>query len=174
MDSKRSTRLHQSVQKIQREVLDTELVHSIDPEADSKEEKEETMKFNSHIIIGVYAVIVILGVTTGYFLSKSSIVGNTASTSSSTLPSSDKAVGSTDTKTFKDSATGVIEAGGSSGEGTHKLIRDGGPSQTAYLMSSIVDLDEFVGKKVTVWGQTMTAKKVSWLMDVGKIETIKE
>ena len=137
-------------------------------------EQEETMKFNTHIIIGVYVVVIALGVLTGYFLSRSSVI-TTASTSAKTeTAANSKAVGSTDTTTFKDTATGVIEKGGLNGEGTHKLIRDGGPSQTAYLTSSIVDLDEYVGKKVTVWGQTMTAKKVSWLMDVGKLEPISE
>jgi hypothetical protein len=85
-----------------------------------------------------------------------------------------KIVGSSDTKTFKDESTGVIEKGGLDGEGTHKLIREGGPSQTAYLTSSIIDLDEYVGKKVNIWAQTMDAQKVSWLMDVGRIEIISE
>jgi hypothetical protein len=86
--------------------------------------------------------------------------------------SSGKKAGVEDAKSFRDSAEGVIEAGGTNGEGTHKLVRDGGPSQTAYLISSVVDLDSYVGKKVKVWGETMGAQKVSWLMDVGKIEVI--
>lgn len=141
---------------------------------ESEEEVEETMKFNSHIILGVYVVVIILGVATGYMLSKSTITGAKTSAGTSVVSTSGNAVGSTDTTTFKDSASGTIEKGGLNGEGTHKLIRDGGPSQTAYLMSSIVDLDEYVGKKVKVWGQTIAAKKVSWLMDVGKLEQITE
>lgn len=141
---------------------------------DNEAEVEETMKFNSHIIVGVYAAVILLGITTGYVLSKNTSVTGSKTTSNAILPASSNSVGSTDSTTFKDSATGVIEKGGSNGEGTHKLIRDGGPSQTAYLISSIVDLDEYVGKKVTVWGQTMTAKKVSWLMDVGKLDILAE
>lgn len=127
-------------------------------------EGETPMKvLSSKMIIGVYVLLVALGVGTGYLLSRSG-------TSTPSVVNTGKTVGSTDTKTFKDSAEGVIQKGGSGGEGTHALIRDGGPSQTAYLISSIVDLDLYVGKKVKVWGQTMAAKKVSWLMDVGKVE----
>lgn len=137
-------------------------------------EQEETMKYNTHVILGVYAVVIVLGVLTGYLLSKSLVISSVSQTTSTAKTTNDKSVGSSDTTTFKDTATGVIEKGGLNGEGTHKLIRDGGPSQTAYLTSSIVDLDEYVGKKVSIWGQTMTAKKVSWLMDVGKLEPITE
>ncbi|MCX6791832.1 MAG: hypothetical protein NT149_02235, partial [Candidatus Gottesmanbacteria bacterium] len=77
---------------------------------------------------------------------------------------------STDTTTFKDSAIGVIEKDGTDGEGTHQLIRDGGPSQTVTLMSSVVDLDQYVGKKVKIYGQTLAAQKAAWLMDVGRVE----
>jgi len=53
----------------------------------------------------------------------------------------------------------VIQKGGSDSEGTHQLIRDGGPSQTVYLVSSVVDMDQFVGKKVKVWGQNNGCSK---------------
>ena len=81
-------------------------------------------------------------------------------------------VGSTDEKTFKDTATGILRSGGLNGDGTHKLIREGGPSQTVYLTSSVVDLDQFVGKKVQVWGETNKGQKAAWLMDVGRIKII--
>jgi len=127
--------------------------------------QEESMKvLSTKMIIGVYTVLILLGVGTGYLLSRS------GGSSTPTMINTGKSVGSTDTKTFKDSAEGVIEKGGSGGEGTHALIREGGPSQTAYLISSVIDLDQYAGKKVKVWGQTMAAKKVSWLMDVGKVE----
>lgn len=86
---------------------------------------------------------------------------------------SEKIVGSTDTRTFRDSAEGVLESGGIDGEGTHHLVRvEGRPDQNAYLTSSIIDLDQYVGKKVRVWGETFTAQKAGWLMDVGKIELL--
>ncbi|OGG31574.1 hypothetical protein A3A63_00380 [Candidatus Gottesmanbacteria bacterium RIFCSPLOWO2_01_FULL_46_9] len=134
---------------------------------------QQTMKLNSKIFIGVYVIVIFLGVATGYILS-SKRVGPGMADQKPAMVKTDKVAGSTDTKTFKDSATGVIEKGGLGVEGSHKLIRDGGPSQTAYLISSVVDLDEYAGKKVRVWGQTMTAKKVSWLMDVGKVERLSE
>ncbi len=133
----------------------------------------ETMKINTRIVVAVYVVLVLLGIGTGYLLSRSTGAmmqpGQT-----STVIKTDKVAGSTDTKTFKDSAEGVIQKGGASGEGSHNLVREGGPSQTAYLVSSFVDLDQFVGKKVRVWGQTIGAKKVAWLMDVGRVEILSE
>jgi len=172
MESKRSVQ-SQSPHHA-RQSSEESLLQPVESEVESEVEKEETMKFNSHIIIGVYVVVIALGVLTGYFLSRSSVISSVSTTTNTAKTGSDKSVGSSDMTTFKDTATGVIEKGGLNGEGTHKLIRDGGPSQTAYLTSSIVDLDEYVGKKVTIWGQTMTAKKVSWLMDVGKLDPIKE
>lgn len=172
MESKRIIRSSVPAGDLEKKSDTDSLVRSIESDVDL--EQKETMKFNSHVILGVYVVVIALGITTGYFLSKSSVVTGVASSSKTAVAESGNAVGSTDTKTFKDTASGVIEMGGLNGEGTHKLIRDGGPSQTAYLISSVVDLDEYVGKKVTVWGQTMGAKKVSWLMDVGKLEAISE
>lgn len=78
--------------------------------------------------------------------------------------------GSADETAFKDSATGVLDKGGFNGEGTHKLVRPGGPSQTVYLTSSVIDLDTLVGDQVTVWGETFKGQKVGWLMDVGRVK----
>ena len=124
------------------------------------------------VAVVVYIVLVLLGVGTGYLLSR-----NTKFTSGSTgetpgMIKTEKTEGIADIKTFKDSAEGTIEKGGINGEGTHKLLRDGGPSQTAYLVSSVIDLDSYVGKKVKVWGETFAAQKAAWLMDVGKIEVL--
>lgn len=83
-----------------------------------------------------------------------------------------KTFGVVDEKAFKDQAEGEIASGGIDGEGSHHLIRDGGESQYVYLTSSIVDLDQFVGKKVRVWGQTFEAQKAGWLMDVGRLEIL--
>lgn len=128
------------------------------------------MKTKIHFVIfGVYILLIAMGVGTGYVMAQSSSVLGTAN-QNKTVINTGKVVGSTDTKTFKDSAVGVIQKGGIDGEGTHQLIRDGGPSQTAYLFSSVIDLDQYIGKKVKVWGQTVAGQKASWLMDVGKIE----
>lgn len=77
-----------------------------------------------------------------------------------------------DEKTFKDSAQGYLEIGGLDGEGSHKIIRPGGDSQTVYLTSSITDLDKFDGMEVKVWGETFKGQKAGWLMDVGRIEVL--
>lgn len=125
----------------------------------------------SNIIWGVFGILVLLGIFTGYLLSgQTGILGSNASSKTGGANSA----GTTDTRVFKDFAEGVIEKGGIDGEGTHKLIREGGPSQTAYLISTTVDLDQFVGKKVKVQGQTVSAKKAAWLMDVGKIDKLSE
>lgn len=123
--------------------------------------EEKTMK---KAIVVVYAILIILGGMTGY------VLASPTSTEVSTGADSGKTAGVEDTSTFKDTAVGIVEKGGMEGEGTHKLLREGGPSQTAYLVSSLVDMDEFVGKKVKIWGETMAAKNVAWLMDVGRVE----
>ena len=73
---------------------------------------------------------------------------------------------------FKDVAEGYLEQGGINGEGSHKLLRTGGDSQTVYLTSSVTDLDKLSGMQVKVWGETYQGQKAGWLMDVGKIEVI--
>ena len=79
------------------------------------------------------------------------------------------------TQTFRDEAQGVIEKNDELdkyAQGTHKLIRSGGESQTAYLTSTVLDLDEYLGKKDKVFGETFGSSQVGWLMDVGKVEII--
>lgn len=129
-----------------------------------------TKAMNKKLII-VAVVIVLAGIGSGYLLMRR-VSPQVAGSSSTVMIKTDKEVGSTDTKTFRDSAEGTLEEGGINGEGTHKLIRDGGPSQTVYLISSVVDLNEFVGKKVQVWGETIDAQKAGWLMDVGRVKIL--
>ncbi|MEK7119511.1 MAG: hypothetical protein AAB457_01385 [Patescibacteria group bacterium] len=120
------------------------------------------------VVLGVYGLLIVLGIGTGYLLSRTG--GTLSSNNKPGMINTGKVAGVTDEKTFKDSAVGTVEKGGINGEGTHKLIREGGVSQTAFLISSVVDLDQYIGKKVKVWGQTFAAEKAAWLMDVGKIE----
>lgn len=135
------------------------------------EETEEIKKKNiRQFLLPSLLVVAIIGagVLTGFFLSKKVA----SPTMAPGTVQEGKEMGSPDIKTFKDTATGVIEKGGLNGEGTHKLIREGGPSQTAYLTSSIIDLDQFVGKKVQVWGETFKGQKAGWLMDVGRVKIL--
>lgn len=136
---------------------------------DALNREKKTMK---KVAISVYITLVVLGVGTGYLLSRNSSLSKKEIKQESTMVKTDKVEGVADTKNFKDSAEGTLEIGGMSGEGTHKLVRDGGPSQTAYLVSSVIDLDSYAGKKVKVWGETFAAEKAAWLMDVGKIEIL--
>jgi hypothetical protein len=133
--------------------------------------EENKTNYRKLLIPGlVVAIIILSGVLVGYFLSQKGS-GLSGVTTGSVI-NTGNIVGSTDEKTFKDTATGVIEAGGLNGDGTHKLVREGGPSQTVYLTSSVVDLDQFIGKKVQVWGETNKGQKAAWLMDVGRIKII--
>ncbi len=118
-------------------------------------------------------MVVIVGVLVGFLLSRYSnvkIMGVTSTQGKAVSTTTEKGIiGST---TFTDTATGTIQKGGLGADGTHKLLRDGGPSQTVYLTSSVVDLDDFVDKKVEVHGQTVKAAKAAWLMDVGYVKIV--
>lgn len=135
-------------------------------------EEQSDKKMTRRVVAVVYVVLIVLGVGTGYLLSTNNTLSGRGSGNGNTSSGVDKAAESTQSKVYKDSAEGTLEKGGINGEGTHKLIRAGGESQTAYLVSSSVDLDVFVGKKVKIWGETFAAKKAAWLMDVGKVELL--
>lgn len=121
-----------------------------------------------------WALLILLGVATGFGVSKFS--------PSAGAPKKFKSVeegittGSTygvaDEKSFTDSVEGQLTAGGIDGEGSHHLVRPGGDSQNVYLTSSIIDLDQFVGRSVKVWGETFQAQKAGWLMDVGRLQVL--
>lgn len=122
----------------------------------------------------VILAVLVLGTGTGWYLSQNKLplLGSNSNmvAPGAQVSSGGKEAGVKDTKNFKDTAQGVLKKGGIEGEGTHHLERDGGPSQSVYLTSSVVDLDEFVDQKVEIWGETFASKKAPWLMDVGKIK----
>jgi len=127
------------------------------------------------MLIGGIIILVLGGVTTGWFLSGKKVSLGSPLEGSVAAPgakSGTQEAGIADESTFSDSAEGLLEEGGVSGEGTHHLVREGGVSQTVYLTSTVIDLESFAGKNVMVWGQTISAKKAGWLMDVGKIRVI--
>lgn len=118
--------------------------------------------------IGLF--VVLAGVGSGWLLA-----GRPAGGSGSDAPEAGKVnggVGISDEDTFSDSAEGILKEGGIDGEGTHHLVREGGESKNVYLTSTVIDLESFTGKQVQVWGQTTTARKAGWLMDVGKVKVI--
>lgn len=124
------------------------------------------------VTILLMLLVIGLGIMTGYFLSgkfqkksKTETVGVVGEVAKG------KEYGMVDVA-GKDTAMGVIEVGGLNGEGTHKLLREGGPSQTVYLTSSAVDLELFNGKKVQIWGETFKGQKTGWFMDVLKVKPL--
>lgn len=129
------------------------------------------LKSSAPLIVGAI-IVVIVGLGSGWLLSgKSKLLGGqtTVVPGAKTGP---KEAGLADEATFRDSAEGILEEGGINGEGTHHLVRPGGESQNVYLTSTVIDLQSFVGKKVKIWGETISAKKAGWLMDVGKVKVI--
>lgn len=126
-------------------------------------------------IMAIFIGVILMGIVTGYGVSR---LGGPAATSVSTAGSSagisiGAVYGSNDTATFKDIAQGVLQAGGIDGEGQYHLVRPGGDSQSVYLTSSLVDLSQFTGRTIKVWGQTQAAQHAGWLMDVGRVQLIK-
>lgn len=120
------------------------------------------------------ALIVIAGTGTGFGISKVFSTGKPTSNITKGIDEIAKEgvfagdiIGNKDKGSFKDStAEGVLVKGGVDGEGSHHLVRPGGKSQNVYLTSSVLDLDELVDHKVEVWGDTFSAQKAGWLMDV--------
>ena len=125
------------------------------------------------LLLGAAVMVVLFGVATGWVLSGNSKL--TFGNKEQVVPGSEvseKEAGITDEDTFSDTATGMLEAGGINGEGTHTLKQNDDPSKDVALTSTIIDLDGYVGRKVQVWGQTLSAEKASWLMDVGKLRRL--
>lgn len=120
-------------------------------------------------IVGSF-LVVLSGVLTAWVISKKIMgpAGSSAAAPGAKVTSS--GAGVLDPKIKYDDVTGTLVAGGLNNEGTHHLERDGGPSKNVYLTSSVIDLQNFVGKKVQIWGETLASKKTGWLMDVAKIQ----
>lgn len=137
-------------------------VHQFTSDSSSK-------KLSVGFFVAILVGAMILGGGVGYFLT---------AVKSSSLPSLKPAskpkqsLGVFDKKRFPDKTEGVLKEGGIDGEGNFHLVRPGGESQNVYLTSSIVDLSQFIGKKVRVWGETFKAEKAGWLMDVGYVEVL--
>ena len=138
------------------------------------EVKTEGKKKFPGVMTGLVILVIGAGIVSGYGLSR---LGGKAGLKSMAEVSQagfkvGDVVGSGDEKTFRDRAVGVLDRGGIDGEGSHRLDREGGESKTVYLTSSVVDLDQFVGHKIEVWGETFAAQKAGWLMDVGRVKIV--
>lgn len=153
----------------------------MDPVAQPLRQLQKSSNFLSDVLLpaGVILVVILGGAGTGWFLSQR--LGSSSGMNvgldgyskapGATVTGGGKEVG-TDQANFKDQAEGVLQEGGIDGEGTHHLERSGGASQNVYLTSSVVDLSQFVGKKVQVFGETFAGKKAGWFMDVGKVKIL--
>lgn len=136
--------------------------------------KQASQSFRAAAVV---VTILLSGVVSGWGIARA-----TGSSSGGELKSSEAAqesgiaagdiVGVKDETAFHDHAEGVLVEGGVGGEGSHHLLREGGESQNVYLTSSVVELNLFVGSKVTVWGETFSAQKAGWLMDVGRVKVL--
>ena len=147
---------------------ETPLMHTFTEKSSSGASKEYPMRTAIVSLI----LVAVVGIGTGFVLSRLA-----KSTGKQIIPIANmdptlkgKTFGSNDTKTFSDTAEGKLENGGVNGEGQYHLVRPGGDSQNVYLTSSLVDLSQFVGRKIKVWGQTQKAQTAGWLMDVGRVE----
>lgn len=123
------------------------------------------------VVVLVLLVAGILGGLGGFMLSQSKPSLPKGGVAKGAVKT-EKSAGILDKKRFPDKAEGLLKEGGIDGEGNFHLERPGGESQNVYLTSSIVDLSEFVGKKVRVWGETFQGEKAGWLMDIGYIEIL--
>lgn len=143
------------------------LMHNLDTEPAVED------SFRPPIVVGIVVGTILLGVLTGFGISK--LQTTTASENTKTgenKKEGTETVGIADKDTFSDEAEGVLRDGGIEGEGNFHLIRPGGESQTISLTSSTVDLSQFIGKKVRIWGQSLTPEKAGWFMDVGLVEPL--
>lgn len=151
---------------------------TLDLETKPKAKGEPMTKQQKKMIMMLGAVAIIAGIGTGFggfkLKQKASGDGSPAATQqvAGDVINNGDVFGVKDDQTFKDSAEGYLEAGGVDGEGSHSLLRDGGPSQTVYLTSSITDLEKFVGMRIKVWGETFKGQKAGWLMDVGRVQVV--
>lgn len=146
-----------------------------------KEEEDLVRNFNTpqknsplSFIAIIFLVAILVGIAAGYILAHKkagggSILGISSNGSSVAVGA---IVGSSDLKTFNDTAQGTLQVGGDKGDGAYHLVRSGGASQYVYLTSSVLDLSQFVNRKIKVWGQTQKAQYAPWLMDVGRVQVL--
>lgn len=131
-------------------------------------------KLAANLPLAILAVaIVFSGVVTGYVLaqgknSKTVVDVTGGGTTSEGFP---RVVGVA-SENCKGTAEGdLVEGGTESGVGSHHLERPGGISQNVYLVSSVVALEDYKGKKVLITGETFDAD-AGWFMDVCKLEVL--
>jgi hypothetical protein len=138
----------------------------------------EGLKMKKNLIPALIIIALILaGGVTGYFLANKGLsLGQriTEVTGGVSLVQGPQEMGIKDESLFPDTTQGKLKINDNKDitEGSHQLLRPGGASQTVYLTSSVLDLNQFLGKCVQVWGETFEAQKAGWFMDVGRIKVL--
>lgn len=124
------------------------------------------------LIAAVVIISGIIGILSGFSMSKNG--GSGGGLGAAITGASAPKTAQQDNRTFRDFAEGTLKVKPAPknpnqySEGTHVLERTG--AVPVALTSSVVDLTQFEGKKVKVFGETQKALKEGWLMDVGKVE----
>lgn len=170
------------------EVVQDNILRELDLSKDTsnteeKLESNQAMQKNkaSKVLIVLSIIAVMAGVVTGFGLNKLTAKEDSVSTGPKNSDLQQVAgesinagdiFGIKDDETFKDSAEGYLVEAEVDDEGSHKLLRPGGVSQTVYLTSSSTDLDKFIGMEIKVKGETFKGQKAGWLMDVGQVEVL--
>lgn len=151
-----------------------QLVHNFSGQDDTKMTTSPSTPSPRGPII-LFLILAVLGIGTGYLLFQTqgpSLIGGPSSPlSKGGGAEKGKIFGAKDIKNT-DEAEGTLREGGIDGEGAYHLERPGGESQNVYLTSSVLDLSQFIGKKVKVWGETHEAEKAGWLMDAIRLQVL--
>lgn len=153
---------------------------SVPPMEDSTHVSLETPMAHkkSNLLLPLVIVGIVAGVVTGFVVAKQRLLiaggPNTTIVEDAGTIKVGTVAGAQDESLFKASqpAEGVVQPGGLSGEGSHHLVRGANESQWVYITSSVIDLDQYVGHKVMIWGETLQGKKAGWLMDVGRLKVL--
>jgi len=140
------------------------LIHDFNSKTDKK-------AFTYSKFFSLLLLVIVAGLIAGFIFSSTTTFSSKDKQEAKSAKV-EKTAGIADKKTFKDKAEGILKEGGVDGEGNFHLTRPGGESQNVYLTSSTVDLSQYTGKKIRVWGETFQAEKAGWLMDVGLVEVL--
>lgn len=125
------------------------------------------------VLVGIALLVTVMGIGSGKILAQTTNPGSTSTVSAPEAEKKNNEVGSSDlTGVDEQAPEGILKEGGIDGEGTHHLERPGGVSQNVYLSSTVLNLQNFVDKKVQIWGNTISGKKAGWLMDVVKVKEL--
>ena len=146
---------------------------------DQSSNEQLVRKLSVPSVAKIFGVVVVLsliaGTGTGFILAKTGEKSSSGTITSVTPGNAPPKSAQQDNQTFRDFAEGVIQNKPSPkpgqkdySEGSVLLQRQ--CAVPVALTSSVVDLSQYMGKKVKVYGETQKALEEGWLMDVGKVE----